>query len=184
MLPLFLRTPKPKRKTHIDADKSAGGGGLTASGVPTHLRVRFRSHSASRSSSLFRSRLVRTRARHAPSTGQSPAPSTFVTKQNKCSVSKNAASPHFFPYSEKFFRLPRLPLILLETIQGFFFRAVALSQATAPAPTLLEFVLSVSRAPTSSGAHFCFCLPARGGVMSFSLFFRGALRAHFSTWFC
>ena len=162
--PPFLRTPKEKRKTHIDADKSAEGAGAYRFG---------RSHALARPLPLALPRLV---PRHFFARGSSaharvmrpqlvrPRPlRTFVAKQNKCSVLKSAASPHFFPYSEKFFVPHRLPLILLETTQGFYFRADALSLATAPAPTLF-FVstLRIARPPLRRGRTFAFACPPAG----------------------
>jgi hypothetical protein len=104
-------------------------------------------------------------------------PALSLPKQNKCSVLKARLHRTFFHMR----KIERLPLILLETTQGFYFRADALSFASAPAPTLCLFVLVPRAPPAPLGAHFCFCLPARGGVVSFPHLFRGALPQHFST---
>ena len=139
------------------------GRGCTASGVPAHFRVRFRSHFRVSFLVTF-SLAVRPHTRASCAINwYTPAPTAhFFTKTEQMFCFESAASPHFFPYSEKFFRPPPPPLDTIRNNSRILVSGLRPLVSTAPAPTLFLFVLSVSRAPHFVGAHFGFACPPAG----------------------
>jgi hypothetical protein len=163
MLPFFTHPERKAINSYRRGKKCWGAGGGPLRAFPRTCASASARTSASRFSSLFRSRLVRTRARHAPSTGPPPAPQHFCRKTEQMFCFKKRGFTALFSIFGKIFSSPPLPLDTIRNNSRIFPSGCRPLVGNRPRPHPFGVCsFRLARPPLRRGRTFVFACPPAG----------------------